>query len=463
MKKLVLFFAIVSCGLLTAQTPATNPRIERLDKIYRNLEYNTTAFNDLKNTWIITDPVFVREIYNRFIVKNALRIKGVKPSMEVLELKSKDIYSGNVFIDLRRRYYDNEIELLRFFTEARLEKTDSSDYFFDPLTDFVYIQEVLGTELYNDLKKQFYSLNDITKEYYDTKSGFNFDIYLHFQRPELMFWSITTENRNKYLVSLMGRWGNDHISMPGWFHPEYVAGLKVDYVDYLLNNRKNSTYTGEIGIGIPAKQPQIGLENDNVGRKLFHTGTSFYLHFAGQPLGYLWEPLKDVEVKFTGLFTLNQLKSSDFGINYLTKFYSTRNYIDLFFKQKEILNFEDIGAMYAGIGIAAYDIRYYALNPDKTKLEDLQQNQSGYFKQCIVTEAGFEGEGGLLSHNISTQMMYNVANNYGYLGFKLYLMLTNTVGFDFKFFTSFRFTQKGLPFYRDDNYVVFSPVIRINY
>ncbi|MDP3148251.1 MAG: hypothetical protein Q8N83_03880, partial [Ignavibacteria bacterium] len=102
----------------------TDPKELRLEKIYRNLEYNTTAFNDLKKTWVVTDPVYVRELYNRFVVKNALAIQGIKPSLETLQAKSRDIYDGNVFVELRKRYYDDEIEILRFFTESKLASQD---------------------------------------------------------------------------------------------------------------------------------------------------------------------------------------------------------------------------------------------------------------------------------------------------------------------------------------------------
>ncbi|MBU0561275.1 MAG: hypothetical protein KKD86_05285, partial [Bacteroidetes bacterium] len=117
MKNKVIFIAMVLICISTyGQKYPDSLKFEYLDKIYRNLEYNTTAFNDLKRIWNITDPVYVREIYNRFIVENALLLDGKKPSMEMLKEKTKDIYRGEVFIELRRRYYDDEIEQLRFFT-----------------------------------------------------------------------------------------------------------------------------------------------------------------------------------------------------------------------------------------------------------------------------------------------------------------------------------------------------------
>lgn len=438
-------------------------KFNRLEKIYRSLEYNTTAFNDLKKIWVVTDPVYVREIFNRFIIKNGLKLNGVKPTLEELENKSKEIYRGNVFVELRKRYYDDEIEILRFFRESKLSTQDTTDYFFDAITDFVYINEVLGNELYRDLKKQFYALNDLTKTFYDNKVAYNYDIYLHMLQPELMFWSLTTSNKNKYLFSLIGRWGNDKVSIPGWYFPDYVAGLKFTYIDSFVNNRPNNAYVFEIGTGVPARQPALGYEYDEFGKRLYHTGPNFYFKLIGNPIRLYWKHLTDYEVSLEGFFTLSQMKASDFRINYLTKFYSVRNYFVFFIKKKEMANFTDFGSLGLGAGFAFNDANYYLLDPDLTKLSSLDAGGKGKLTTSFVIESGLDGTGGLLNHSVNLHYNYNFTEKSGYFGVKLFFMLSNTIGFDFRYFTSYRFTKSGLPFYRNDNYIVFSPVIRINY
>lgn len=442
-----------------------DPKELRLEKIYRNLEYNTTAFNDLKKTWVVTDPVYVRELYNRFVVKNALSLHGIKPSREVLISKSRDIYDGNVFVELRKRYYDDEIEILRFFTESKLASQDSSDYFFDETHDYVYIKNVLGDEMYQDLKKQFYALNDLTKTPYDNKYSYNYDIYLHFFNPELMFWNATTNQKNKYLVSAIGRWGNDFINLPGWYYPDYVAGIKVTYIDYLINNRPNNAYVLEMGTGLPARQPVLGIESEEISKRLFHTGTNLYFKAVGNPVKLFWEDLTDMdfEVTFQGMLSLTQYKTKDFKVNYLTQFYSQRNHLAFMVRYNELLNFSEVGALGVGLGISSYDIYHFLLDPDQIKLTDLESNNKGKFKNNILAEAFISGEGGLLAHNLSTLFSYDYTESYGYLGFKMFFMLNNTIGFDFRYFTSYRFSTKPLPFYRSSSYLVFSPVIRINY
>ncbi len=441
----------------------TDPKELRLEKIYRNLEYNTTAFNDLKKTWVVTDPVYVRELYNRFVVKNALAIQGIKPSLETLMVKSRDIYDGNVFVELRKRYYDDEIEILRFFTESKLASQDSTDYFFDEIRDYVFIKNVLGEEMYQDLKKQFYALNDLTKTQYDNKYSYNYDIYLHFFKPELMFWNATTNQKNKYLVSLVGRWGNDFIAMPGWYYPDYVAGVKVTYIDYLINNRPNNTYVLEMGTGLPSRQPVLGIESEDISKRLFHTGTSLYFKAEGNPLKLFWDDMMDIEVTLQGMLSLTQYKTKDFNINYLTQFYSQRNHVTFFVRKKELLNFSEVGAFGVGLGLSSYDIYHFLLDPDQIKLIDLETNNKGKFKNNLLAEAFISGEGGLLAHNLSTLFSYDYTESYGYVGFKMFFMLNNTIGLDFRYFTSYRFSTKPLPFYRTNSYLVFSPVIRINY
>lgn len=459
----ILGLVLVSIVVQAQMVQDTSSKYQRISKIYKSLEYPTTAFDDFKQTWVVTDPIFVREIYNRFIVKNALRLEGVKPGLAQLREKSRDIYQGKVFIELRRRYYDDEIELLRFFSESKLSSLDSSDYFFDAVEDFVYIRDVLGTPLYEDLKKQFYAMNDLTKSDYDSKYAYGFDIYMHFLQPELMFWSVTTDNKNKFLLSLIGRWGNDLLCLPGWYYPSYIAGFKVTYIDYLINNRPNNSYILEVGTGVAARQPSLGLDTDDFGKRLYHSGSNLYFKAYGNPLRLIDESLKDFEIRLESLFSLNRFNVGDVGVDYLTKFNTVRNYFLLYVTKKELLNFSDVGSLSAGLGLGSFDIYYYLLNPDLTQLKDLKPSSKGNFKNAVFTEIGVNGEGGLLQYNASTIINYNFTENHGYVGLKMFFMLTNSIGFDFRYFTSYRMSTKALPVYRNENYLVFSPVFRINY
>ncbi|MCF8240049.1 MAG: hypothetical protein K9J16_01580 [Melioribacteraceae bacterium] len=460
MKKLLLIILFLLGIQVYAQVPSEDNKLERLDIIYRNLEYNTTAFNDLKETWNITDPVFVREIYNKFIVENALRIEGQKPSVEVIKEKSKDIYEGNVFIELRKRYYDDEIEVLRFFTEAVDEEdTTRSDYFFDEFNDHIYIQEVLGQKIYDNLKAQFYALNDLTKTYYDSKIAYAFDIYLNLINPELMFYSLTTNDKNKYLISFVGKWGNDNIVLPGWYYPNFIVGAKVTYIDYLINNKPHDTYSATVGIGLDARQPTFQYDEDEFGKRLFSSGSNLYFKLTGNPLTFINPTWRDYDFNLEGAFALTEFNTDNFNLGYISKFYSTRNYVTLNGKYKNITNLMGLGWVDAGVGLAMHDVYNYLFDPRSVTLDQLNSG----FKFGVNLEGSLNNYTGLLQHNVGVQVNYNFSESYGYLGLKTHFMLSNSIGFDFKIFGSFTTSSEPLPFYRLESYLVFSPVIRINY
>lgn len=462
MKNTIYFLLLLATVSFSQGTLSSDSKVSRIQKIYRNLEYNTTSFNDLKQTWIVTDPVFVREIFNKFVVHNALRVNGRKPTAAEIEENAEYIYNGDVFIDLRRRFYDDEIEMIRFFRE-RKHYIDSSEYFFDPILDFVSIKDILGEKLYNDLKSQSYALNDITKTFFDSKPAYNFNIWLHLLEPEVMFWNATTNNRNKYLVSLFGQWGNERIGLPGWYHPDYVMGFKVAYEDSLVNNKEVISYTGMVGVGIPAQQPDLGIDTGFGGRKLIHTATPFFLKFVGKPFGPVWSGIADWELQSTFLFSIGVNKAADFNYTDTTKFYSTRNYIDIFFKKNDITRLSDFGTLSAGFGFSAFDTKLYEFIPNATNLAVLQGPDKNGFKFALNTEATLANEGSVLSHNFTLQLNYNFSEKLVLFGVKFSALISNTVGFDLRIVSPILAGAKTLPAYRSDTYLVFSPIIRINY
>ena len=108
LKIFLLISLIISVRMFAQSADVDSSKFRRLQLIYKDLEYNTIAFNDLKNTWVVTDPIYIREIFNRFIVKDALTINGKLPTESIINKKIQDIYNGDVFIELRKRYYDDE-------------------------------------------------------------------------------------------------------------------------------------------------------------------------------------------------------------------------------------------------------------------------------------------------------------------------------------------------------------------
>lgn len=466
MKKLIAIILLSAVSLFAQSTTspeAVASRLERVEKIYRGLEYNTTSFNDLKQKWIITDPTYIREIFNRFVVKNALRINGRKPTLAEIEKNAQYIYDDNVFVDLRRRFYDDEIEVVRFFKEPKMATADSSDYFFDPVQDFIFIKDILGNELYQDMKKQMYALNDITKTSFDYKPAYNFNIYMHLYHPEVMFWSTTTDNRNKYFVSAFGNWGNDHIALPGWYFPDYIAGFKMAYADSIVNSLPDVTYAIEAGIGIPAIFPDLGLQDNGSQRKLENSGTGFFLKGSGKFLKGLSSDLSDLNISVESYFSIGTKSGSDLKKPLGSRFFSTRNYVDLFLLEDNILKLSDWGAFYAGLGGSAFDVKYYEVTSFNDAPSLTSSKFENGFRYSITSEFGLHNTGGLLSHNVGILMNYNLSEETAYLGMKTSLMISNVIGVEFKIMTPIRMSSVPQPAYRPDTYLVFSPIIRINY
>ncbi len=462
MKKILLVLFVLCAASFAQNAVSKDSRLVRIEKIYRNLEYNTTSFNDLKQTWIVTDPVFVREIFNKFVVHNALKLGGRKPTVTEIEANAESIYEGDVFIDLRKRFYDDEVEMIRFFKEHR-NFQDTSDYFFDPIFDYVSIRDILGEKLYNDLKSQAYALNDITKTSFDYKPAYNFDIYLHLLDPEVMFWNATTNNRNKYLVSVFGKWGTDRTGLPGWYASDYIMGFKLQYEDSLVNNKEEITYSGEFGVGIPAAQPDLGVDTNFSGRKLKHSGTPLYMKFVGKPFKSVWEPIEDMELQAAIQFSIGTQNAADFNLPMFSTFYSTRNYFDFFFKQNNITRLSDFGNLGAGFGVSAFDTKFYQIVPGATSPRLINGPTKNGFKYALNTEATLSNEGSVLSHNLTLQLNYNFSEKLVLFGVKFSAMVSNTVGFDIRIVSPILAGASVIPAYRSDTYLVFSPIIRINY
>jgi len=458
------FYAQTGEPLEENNLPRDTVIARRLQKIYRNLEYNTTAFNDLKNKWIVTDPLYVREIYNRFIVKNALYINGKKPPKEVIEEKTKDIYEGTVFIELRKRYYDDEIEDLRFFTESKFVDAESmyqpkKDYFFDPINDNIQIKEILGETIYSDLSNQFYAHTDLTKEAFGKKEAYNFDIQMSIFDPEVQFWSQTTQQNNKYLLSFIGRWGSDQIVFPGWYYPDMFLGLKLSYIDYIRNNEPYVSYFFEVATGVPVRFPVFEFNNDGFGPRLFHSGNNIYAKLGGNPLMLISKDLENFEISLDALFSITEYDTRKFNLQYVSQFYSNRNFVNVYVKYKDIFNVMDFGWFYAGLGYSNHDMVHYLYNPEVSNLEVISNKTNHLLKLQI----GLNNSSGMLMHDVAPVFNYNISESIGYAGIKTRFMLNNIFGFEFKFLTAFGTNKSDLPFYKLPSYILFTPLLRINY
>ncbi len=465
MKKIIYFFILLSVlsGIITAQTESNDPRIERIEKIYRNLEYNTTAFNDLKNTWNITDPYLIRDIFNRFVVKNALEVDGRKITWDELKRRAEAVHNSNVYIELRQRYYDSEIEMLRFYTE----KNNSADfsrkeYIFDSVEGFIFIRDILSRDIYEKLKGRLYAHTDLTKSTFNSFLSYNFNIRMHLQKPDLMFYTITTSRMNKFMLSLNGEWGNDQLVYPGWYAPEYSAFLKLSYLNFVANNKINYTYYFKLGLGIPAKQPDFDFIEEGYSKILVPSGINIKFDLGGNPLKLIHKYFEKIHLKLEGSIALSENEAGDYKIDYATKFFSLRNFVNFYANHKNLVNVFEFGTLDAGLGFSLYNMNHYYLDPRRKEITEIDPDEHG-LKTMLMADANLVNNSNLLQHKIGLQLNYDIPDSYGYFGLKVFVSITNFFGFDLGFYKSFSAGDQGLPNYRLSDYLVFSPMININY
>jgi len=462
MKKLTLLllvFAFAYTGY--SQVPDSN-EVSHLKQIYNSLEYNTIAFNDLKEQWIINDPVFVREIFNRFVVRNAFRINDKKVTKEYLATAAEEIQNGNILIEVRKRYYDDELEFFAFIPEGEIQQQNPK-YTFDPVIDGFYLREILNDKIYDKIRSRDYYFDNLTKTDYDVKSGYYFDLKLDLLDPEIMYWNTTSNARNKYLLSFFGKWGDERIMQPGWYANEYIYGSKVTYFSNISNNQQNYTYSVSLGTNSPASRPYLGTAPL---KPLMVSGQAIYVKIAGDLLKYIDDSLTDFDLSIETKYTfVDNTKTKDYG-KLATKFdfYSNKTYFILELKKRNLFNMFDFGEFEAGGGVATADIHHLQYDPTAVKITDLQGTKSLFdkFSHFLFVDLGVSRTGGLIQHNLNTLIGYNLQGGFGYFGANLKVMLSDTFGMDIRYMNTFGLDKKKEP-WRYDSFLVFSPVLRINY
>lgn len=461
-KTLFLFIAFLAVApFLRAQTAGT-PEVENLKTLYKSLEYNTLAFDDLKQKWMVDDPTFIREIFNRFVVRNALRLDGRIPKVDIIKEKAKVVQEGEVTIEVRKRYYDDELEFFAFYPSDEIGK-ENPQALFDPINDAFLLKEIVGDKSYEKIKELTYFYKETTKEQAYTKLGYNFDVNLNLLRPEVMFWDVTTEGSNKYLLSIFGQWGSDKALWPGWYLNEYFAGARLTYFKSLSNDPDKFTYRLSIGGGFPSNRP---YKDKMTVDRLWVTGMAVYAKIEGYPFTFIDSDfMKDVLFSVEGKATVVDNKKSDYG-KYTTveDFYANRTFLNWELRKRNLMNVFDFGELEVGLILSSSDIWKYRLDPAVSGVVDLEKGKKSFmqkFNHIISAEVGVRKSAGLIQHSVNIAAGY-ASDGYGFVGLKTFAMLSGNFGFDASIFSSFSVNRTKFP-YRYDTYIVFSPILRINY
>jgi hypothetical protein len=425
-----------------------------LQKIYYNLEYNTSTFDDLKAQWIITDPAMVRDLINKFIAFNNIRLNGKSVDKKFIKDLNNEIALGNVAVMLRKRYFDDEIEYFTFFS-YNAEDSDNRDPLFDPIVDGFYLKSIIRKELYKELQDMAYFNINVTKEEFTNKYGYNYDIYFNVLNPKLMFWSTTSGNQNKYLVSIFGEWGNEFIHFPGWIFQQVFMGLDLTYYSKLPPDPRHYSYRIKLGTGL---ETSIPYEITVPEIPLVKNGTNFYANLSMATFN------KNLFLDLELMMTARDYTVEEMGLSDSMKYNSIRNFYTLNFRAINLADMHDFGQLETSIGFATHDMNSYEYDPAQGGIVDLIPHKDfmDRFNHFINGSIGVTKDGGLIQHKIDLFVGYNF-DKYGYFGIKLKVMVSNTFGFEVRTRTSFGLDNVPYIDWRMDNYLVFSPIFRINY
>ncbi len=457
----VIFIALslfLFSSSLTAQSKIDTKRENDLKKIFNNLEYNTIAYNDLKVKWVIKDPSFVRDVFGRFIVNNALRINGEKVSSSKLKKLAEQIFEGKVVLDLRKRYYDDQIEFFAFVPEDELDKKNPH-FLFDPVYDGFYLKEIVGSNLYKELQKRQYYFSDITKREYDVKPGYFFDINMDALNPYLMFWSTTSDYRNKYLATFFGKWGISEVYLPAWYSSDYFFGAQITYYKYLTDDPEDYTYKVAFGSSAPASQV---FRSSQPASPLMRSASNIYFKINGDALRYIFPKVTGYYLDFSGAFAYSDFTDKDYGNMGMKSFYSVRDFLNLGITKRKLFNLYDLGQFMFGIGVSSHSLKHLQYIPGRKNLVDLDGHDFfNSFVHFVNVKVGVEHYGGLIQHKILFKLGYS-SEGFGVGGVDIKVMLSDTFGFKVTYNTFFNLDTQKYP-YRTDSQMVFSPIIRINY
>ncbi|NOX67286.1 MAG: hypothetical protein GXO85_16185 [Chlorobi bacterium] len=434
----------------------TTKVFNELKGIYSNLEYNTSAFNNMKKRWIISDPELIRNISNRFIANNYVKLNGKNADAAFISYLNNEIYEGRVVISVRKRYFDDEIEYFAFIEASGNDSLKGEKPLFDPIISGFYLRTIIGDDLYNKILDQTYFYTDTSVKKYYTRDGYNFDLYFNLLNSHIMFWSTSSSYQNKYLLSLFEQWGSDEIYFPGWTFQQYFVGAQLTHYKKLSSDERNYTYYIGLGTGI---EKIGGVLDYTPPNPLLKSGDNIFLKLSSS----IFE--KNMFLDFESMVTMNDFKKDHYDFDSVTNFYSIRNYFSLKFRAIKLFDVGDLGQFEGSIGFSTYDMNYYQYDPNRSEIIDLiyYKDFLKRFNNTANLEFGISKIGGLLQHQI--HLFIGISpDKYGFYGAKIKFMLSDTFGIDVRFAKSFGLeTAKYNQPWRDDAYIVFSPVLRINY
>lgn len=440
-------------------------RIDTLRKIYGTIQYQDPTGHAI-DAWVVEDRALIGDIVNQLLTNRGLRKEdgsGIDSSdTKMIEAALED---NRVALVCKKRCFDEELASLNAVVEDSPRLA--------PLDDWVYLSEKLEGapyNLYERLKRRGYRFTSLAQHKPESSQSNTFDIILDFMNPEIMFWSLPSKQDRRWCISAFGILGNDYLDLPFWFKGTMTVGGKITLIDSTGIARLDGQ-SKRFSIFVGWEGP-VNFRVDNSfstamtkARRLIGSSQNIYFgasyvpsfnwpHTTASSNGYL-------ELAFIGSLKIGEKKQNDFPENFPNSFYSVNNSVTVSGKLRHLFfNLFDVGA-----GISWHSLSFFERpRPDTDAKLDERFSSDHYIP---FLEFGVSKAGPLLQYDISAQLNANVSRGersdpgYGFFAFKSSIMLSNAFGFDFRYFKSLR--PADLPPWQYDDYIVFSPVIRINY
>jgi len=445
---------ILRAQSLDAELASAAGLADSLRIIYAHLEYPSEAFDDLKETWIITDPLFIRDIVNRLGAGGGILRNGAPLQGSEMKTLLKELYDGRMRILVRRRAFDDELESLELF---------GSSVTTDPVSDWVYLSEVLAepADIYREVKSKRYSHIEVTRAETESARFLGCDILLHASRAEMLLWTnhpAAGAPGSEYRLSLIGLMGNEELNLPFWYTSSIVAGLRLDYRDDLrILDRTYEKFTLFAGPVIPVNfsVPLADPAGSNPlirPRILQSSGGGVYLKGTWVPR-YGW-PDAGQFIQLGLETSLSLSEKERYASDIPPTFYSIRNSLtaSAFWKHAE-------GIFDLGLGASWHDLVHYRqITPPDRHLTTVEPTESHYLP---FIQAGISGDGPLVQFSVSTRLNCDLTDRFAFFVVKSMITLNSAFGIDIQYYKALNTDR--LPPWHYDSYLLVSPLIRINY
>jgi len=446
--------------------------VDTLKLIYERIEFKD-HHEDIAETWEITDKELNRAIFSELFLHDALLKCGATDPVTAFERDSilkPLLYQDGLRIICRKRYYDDEIGSMEFHVSEKMRLA--------PLTDWVHISDLLGSTLYERIKKRDYAHVKLTRSTFGSREPSDFDLYLHASTAKVTFLfsggSISgmanspAYAKDRWAFSAFGKLGDDFIGLPFWFKGTMVGGAEVAYCDSLGFNRFDRDYkksSVSLGVEVPinfvvehkgrTKAGDVFRDRKLVGSSinLFIKGTLVPHHDfsnVSQRAG------KYFELSLQGSFSIRQRRQNDFPADTDSTFYSINNSITAAGALQHLANHLNVQA-----GVSWHDLNLFWRQKEDLKGEELRKLRPTKNNFLPFFQIGVGEDGKLLQYQIAAEYNRNITLGYGFFVFKALFLLSNTFGVDFKYFRALN--AGNVPAWHYRSYLFLSPVLRINY